>query len=205
MVQLLWFFDINHKQVKEVTTNMLEDSNLGVKGWASVVPSGSTSSGSSGVAPKSKAKAAKAKAKKVPEKSALLKDHIADYREQELELTRVGEKAAKDPAAWKKVKSYVDAAQEVIENTDAQVGALSGSVQEFLKDFEISTKSPAKFNNFKKSNHFEETVNSLLVVFGTQGANLVKSVITLNRVKDAESESAPLKTKTTNANARCKL
>ena len=127
---------------------MLEDSNLGVKGWAAVSPVGSaSSSGSTAPEPKPKSKPIK----KEPEAATTLKDAIAEYREKEKSIERIAKKLDKEPETLAKCKAYIKAAQDVLQDTSGKVALLDTCQQELLEDFEIAMVSPGKFNNFKKT------------------------------------------------------
>ena len=121
----------------------------------------------------------------------MLKDAIAEYREKEKSIERIAKKLDKEPDTLEKCKSYIKAAQDVLQDTSDNVGLLDTCQQEFLEDFDIAMVSPGNFNNLKKNTNFSDIVSVFLAVFSVQTKSLVKTVKTLERVQDAEKDPVP--------------
>jgi hypothetical protein len=105
---------------------MLELTDLGIKGWASIPPLAITYTNAK-AEPK---KQTKPKIAKEKDPGLILRDLLAEYRDKELDFKRTQKKANDNPDAWDNVKSFIAHATAVISKTDDLLEGLPAAPKE---------------------------------------------------------------------------
>lgn len=98
----------------------LENTNLGVKGWAAMQPVQPH-----GLEPSPKATASGSKKNGIPEVAGEVKTLISSYQESTLELTSLTDERKETPEAWVSCTAGFDAAAAICATHDQKLVAMS--------------------------------------------------------------------------------
>ena len=163
-----------------ITKTELENTNLGVKGWAAMQPVQPH-----GLKPSPKATASGSKKNGIPEVAGEVKTLISSYQESTLELTSLTDERKETPEAWVSCTAGFDAAAAICATHDQKLVAMSTEEKAFKSNFDIALINPKKLTDLKKGARFPILAEALKDIFKVSAPKLKLELDRIRRIKRA--------------------